>query len=1209
MPRFCCLLVAGLYVSLGLSARVQAVTVAELEEDCSLATKVVTPHKPWGKGWAQGPVRTLFFIYTGPHEAAWGDPGVRVREIVELQQRFDLPGEAILFCGKDPKWDFYGQHAGAARARRLLANPYDLYVFAGFPPDKLPAEIQYQVLARVVAGAGLVCTGWFKPTAMISAGRVEPLPPELAGGLAQLPLASGQQVPLAYRLGLGRGVWLNYGTTSLTPVAEPSWEQLAAYDYWQMLVGRAALWAAGREGEVAVPTVMAGTPATRAGAAPGMAELVLSSSSRESRGVSVALELRRASDGCRTPLGTVSVVLPARRETKVQVPLPRLAAGRYYVDAVVRDRRGGLAFGAGNLTVETAFGIAKVTLDPRFVEPGQTLCGRVELRGTVPPDSRLEIRLRDSYDRVQRLWQQPLDGGAAAVTFEYQADHLATTEMQVEAGLWEPAGEVDRQTAVFTVPKRRHGQFNFVMWDCARDTLGYYAWRRVQGAGYNVCLAAGSRPPHSVVMGDASLVPYATRILDSKDDKGVMKPCCWNDEAAVAKHVGAVVEKHRAWREAGVFAYSLGDEGATAGYCAHPACRAAWQRWLQDQYGGDLAILNASWHSDYASFTDIPLIDPGEEPDVDLRKSNPVRWFDRQAFARVNLARYTGVWGAAFAQLDPEANCGFEGAGKFGDDYEALCAQNRLLSPYPSIGDEVLRSIFPRDRIRANWVGYSKTGDALSDVAWRAVLLGADSVWFWMHSGIGTWRGMLRPTLDYWPATADFNAEMRPLREGLGDLILASAPRHSGIAMLYSVPSALSPALPPEYPHFIRSELAHTRWIDALHAAGLDFRYLTRERLRQGELRGEEFKVLLLPTALALSPAEVEGIRRFVEAGGMVVTDVRPGSFDEHGVTLARGSLEELFGVRCDSKGSARDHELSLPAVAGLLPQNLNLGLVRCDRGTCSDGAAVGARVDGIPLLLTQRTGAGRTILLNFQPLAAPPGSRPERDFAKLLAALCEAAGARPLVKVASPQGEPLPRTQTRAWQNGQGLLLGLRRRMECDWDTPRSRTTAGAPVSARIELSQPQHLYDLRAGKYRGLRRELDLRLRWGRASFLLALPYRIGKMSVALAPAAPQPGQPCEAALSLALPAGARECLPVYVELVAPDGTAVPWGSRPVLLRGGQATLSLRMAWNDAPGTWRLRARELFSGQSAEVAWTVSAQSIGGAPAAAPQPVEVRE
>ena len=109
-----------------------------------------------------------------------------------------------------------------------------------------------------------------------------------------------------------------------------------------------------------------------------------------------------------------------------------------------------------------------------------------------------------------------------------------------------------------------------------------------------------------------------------------------------------------------------------------------------------------------------------------------------------------------------------EHTGRFGDDYAAMCTTNTFYGPYPSIGDDIVRSIFPRERVRSNWMGYSKTADALSDAAWRMVMKGMDSIWWWMWDGIGTYRGWVRPTMDLWPATAEVDAEMRPVRQGLG---------------------------------------------------------------------------------------------------------------------------------------------------------------------------------------------------------------------------------------------------------------------------------------------------------------------------------------------------------------------------------------------------------------------------------------------------------
>ena len=84
------------------------------------------------------------------------------------------------------------------------------------------------------------------------------------------------------------------------------------------------------------------------------------------------------------------------------------------------------------------------------------------------------------------------------------------------------------------------------------------------------------------------------------------------------------------------------------------------------------------------------------------------RWYDRQAFARWNLMNLSGRFVKAYKELDPLAVTGFEGTGGFGDDINNIISINTFYSPYPSIGDDILRSIADRSLIRANWMGYSK---------------------------------------------------------------------------------------------------------------------------------------------------------------------------------------------------------------------------------------------------------------------------------------------------------------------------------------------------------------------------------------------------------------------------------------------------------------------------------------------------------------------
>mgnify|MGYP002682351420 CR=1 FL=1 len=198
------------------------------------------------------------------------------------------------------------------------------------------------------------------------------------------------------------------------------------------------------------------------------------------------------------------------------------------------------------------------------------------------------------------------------LAFDYTPDELCTNQMRAEAALLVAGEEVEAKDASFSVPKRRQNQFNFVMWDGPMDVLGYYGWRELQGAGWNVCLLGSlgnelPKPP-SLQACDASIAPYSTRILDPKDENGYMQPVCWNDEPAATEHVQRIVNNQKHLREQGVFVYSLGDEGVTLGCCVHPACIAAYRRYLAAQYG-TIDELNASWGEEYASFDEVDLLD------------------------------------------------------------------------------------------------------------------------------------------------------------------------------------------------------------------------------------------------------------------------------------------------------------------------------------------------------------------------------------------------------------------------------------------------------------------------------------------------------------------------------------------------------------------------------------------------------------------------
>jgi beta-galactosidase len=1170
-----------------------ATAADEINEDHALASRLVTPHKPWGRGYAGGPLRALFFVHAGHSSEQWNDIGTRLREVVELGQRFDLQAEAVLYGGSGKAWGFHGQKLGEERAERLLALPRDLYVIAGFPMEKLPARLQYLIIEQVAKGAGLLCCGPGAAEFMTSKRQLQPLPAMLSDALPVLDGRSAAASTRAYRLGRGRGVWLCYGSPSLTPSHEFTWRGLAEYDYRMLLVGRAALWAAAREGQVSLG-MAAGQPLRLDRSGPAVSpDVTLLSSASKTLDTQVSLELRRAWDGQTTSLGLFPAKLVPGQPARVAARLPRLRSGDYFLDAIVRSPRGVEAFGAEAIMVESDFGVGTVEMQEPFVERGRQILGRATLRGTPPAGSRLRIQFRDSYGRIVRQQEFPVVAGQGDYRFAYQADASATILMRAEAVLRSADEEVELKDAAFTVPKRRHGQFNFVQWDAPNDVPGYYAWRLLQQAGMNISLVSsmgGLRTQPAVLRAcDATVACYSTRLLDEKDAQGRMQPVCWNHEPAVSAYVEKIVANQQLLRQQGVFVYSLGDEGVTLGCCTHPACMAAYRCYLESQYG-TVDKLNASWGSAYRSFAEVDLLDSKDNMESAAARSAPARALDRQAFARANLARFSGRFGAAYKRLDPQAITGFEGTGDFGDDYDAILAANGFYGPYPGIGDDLVRSAAPRALIRSNWMGYSKTPDALCDAAWRMVLRGVDSVWFWMWDGIGSFRGYLSPTLDFWPATAELTDEMRPVRQGLGDLLLQSKSVHSGIALFYSVPSAIADRIHPGS-QFIVPHSTHQLWTQYTSELGLDFRYLTGAMLKRGALDPREFKTILLPMAQAVSPEEAETIRHFVRSGGTLIADVRPGIYDGHCKPASPGMLDDLFGIRRAAAGKAVHGAADVHGSLDGRMLDVRIPDAVVDSGIQAVGAQSLGAAGQTPLVLVNRVGAGRAILLGFQ--LPSPGSKdpdpPAAEARRLLAWLYQVAGVEAAVSVSSPAGEPLPLVETRVWQNGDATIVGVYRQMRCAWFSPKSGMTAGEPVAAKIVLPAVRHVYDLRAGRYLGSVARIDARLRWGRANFYLLAPREIAAPQIRLSTATPAPGQTITATVTTGTLAGDAQRYALWMEIVDPQGQRPLWGQQVLVPQRGAGQVQVPVAFNDLPGRWRIRATELFSGRSAEAAWEI--------------------
>jgi hypothetical protein len=90
----------------------------------------------------------------------------------------------------------------------------------------------------------------------------------------------------------------------------------------------------------------------------------------------------------------------------------------------------------------------------------------------------------------------------------------------------------------------------------------------------------------------------------------------------------------------------------------------------------------------------------------------------------------------------------------------------------------------------------------------------------------------------------------------------------------------------------------------------------------------QRFRVVVLPNAGILSPAEVALFRQYVEAGGQLLATGLTGTFDSFGRSQPEGSLAELAGVKFERRLDSTDNwvrfgtQESAPLVATVAPGN-----------------------------------------------------------------------------------------------------------------------------------------------------------------------------------------------------------------------------------------------------------------------------------------------
>ncbi len=933
---------------------------------------------------------------------------------------------------------------------------------------------------------------------------------------------------------------------------------------------------------------------------------------------------------------------PQGAEAAIAVPLPTtLRAGQCFADLVLRDKNGAsVAWASTAFPGEKWAALKQVSVEKRTVintealwsadQPWkQVFRAREPFRLTcvvAPQETQalltLTARLTDCHGRLLFEETKPVVGGASAptLTFEASPPVLYNIGYRWSVALKLGIRVVDTDHAEFIVlPPHDFPHFTFTSWG------GNYLWRsaylfdfvrrQVEDLGLDVAMngttelstgkvwwdywqninhsylgVLGYMGPGVPDFMDEGFSKKAAEYAKTHDKKWLVREPCLNDPDYLKKMTEALRDRQMAQVKeyGGANDYCMGDEMSLTSYtsyfdyCFCDKTLAAFREWLKTRYPS-LDDLNKTWETSFATWDAVM---PMTLDEVKGR-ANAAPWAEFREFMTQSLADYYALVQRAIRESDPQAHCGLSGTQepKPGNGMN-WWLDSQAFSYYHSYNtgwsDEMRRSFAPYTGVAQSpyRCGYWQAGQQLQ----------YQNFWCLTHDtkGISAWTTELffYGDLTQSESGADTRANMREMKAGLWDLLRSAQRRHDGIAIHYSQPSINGALLMNK-----DSEIVQVRdaWVTLLEDLGLQYNFVSYAQIETGLLNNpkvapassrrepdaDRYKVLILPESIALSPKEVAEIKRFVQSGGAVIGDLCTGLMDGKCRRQPAGLLDDVFGIERTGKDQA------LPVGVTMTDSKEVLKLPAGEASVRAHGATARARVadTDVPAVLSNSYGKGVGVYLNLnlsefeneRRFATPA----ERSLRAVVSKLLEGSGVRPPYPVTLASGKPA-HVEVIRYTAGPLEYLCLLRVASDD-----------EPDVAKVPLGRRRCVYDVRHGKYLGQIDALTAPMLPGDCRIYCLAPAPLGKVKCE-APTEAQAGGQVRDHLSLA-PGSPGERQLVRISFIRPDGSEAPDYARNHLLGGQPVEATVQLALNDPAGRWRIVARQLATGESAEAGFAL--------------------
>jgi hypothetical protein len=650
-------------------------------------------------------------------------------------------------------------------------------------------------------------------------------------------------------------------------------------------------------------------------------------------------------------------------------------------------------------------------------------------------------------------------------------------------------------------------------------------------------------------------------------------------------------------------AYFTGDEIDYRGGDELPGRILDLREALKKKYG-NIAALNKQWDTQYASFDDVyPLTTAKEIKEADKGKLVPEKEFLETANATRNYSRWLDQWLNNYRvfndsnrvaykiikECDPNARVGVDCPmwefARCGHDWYSHMKDFEMFAPYGREGEtqpyEDARSFAkPNSFLGLTYGGYLYNGfvrrEELTDVEWQrwrlwhGLLRGFSSIW-WYNLSPGAAEGNMAPGFLPYPTLATACAEIAKFRQGYYTLFSRLRRDYGPVAIHYSIPSRLASSIMPEFSECCWSD--HFLMQILRNFAGHSYTFVADEQIAAGALKN--YKVMLMSTAYAIGEAEAKELRKFVEGGGVLIADVRPGIVDDRGRWGEKGTVPSLFGL-------AWKKELGRKMVTGELSgeykgvkiQNKAQKLP-VDPALELKGAKALVELEGVPMVTCNDVGKGSAICLNipfnyYRGYPTPDhlylymgDADHNRLVGNILAGILKAHKIDRVVPVDVPGSEWLWGLDTSCHTDGEAQYVGL---------TKKRRSLDEPDANITVHLLKPGHVYDMLNAKYLGEQKELPVAMKPAGIEVFGVLPYALKGLNVTLKAASAARGEAIGGIVAVDTGGAKPVRHVIHVELLRPDGQAVRYLSTNLETVDGAARFLIPLALNDPEGEYTL-------------------------------------